>query len=190
MKKQIVISVLSMDRPGIIADVANVIFDLNGDLADMSQSVLDGFFSMIIIATFHKDVSATDIQKRLENIESSTELYCIVKENSEKALSSTSSVPLKNDVYVVTAQGKNRTGLVAALGNFCRERNINILGYQTKLVGNQYSMMLDISLPELLSPDHVHIQLLDTAGKLGLKVVMQHKRLFETVNEISLYQGK
>lgn len=190
MKKQFVISVLSMDRPGIIADVANVIYDFKGDLADMSQSVLDGFFSMIIIATFHNDINAKDIQNRLEKINSSTELYCIVKENSETTSSPRNSASLKNDVYVVTAQGTNRTGLVAAIGNFCRENNINILGYQTKLVGNIYSMMLDICLSEILSPDLVHSQLSEIAGELGLKVVMQHKRLFETVNEISLYQGK
>jgi glycine cleavage system transcriptional repressor len=190
LNKQIVISVLSQDRPGIIADVTNVIYDLKGDLADMSQSVLDGFFSMIIIATFNDSVSTENIRHQLQNIKSSTELSCIVKETGDSHPSSPDISIRKDDIYVVTAQGKNRTGLVAALGNFCRERNINILGYQTKLKGDKYSMMLDISLPEDLSPDQVHDQLSETTEKLGLKVVMQHKRLFETVNEISLYQGK
>ena len=48
MKKQLVISVMSKDRPGIIADITGVILDLGGDLADLNQSVLGGYFSMIL----------------------------------------------------------------------------------------------------------------------------------------------
>ncbi|MBN4071716.1 ACT domain-containing protein [Desulfotalea psychrophila] len=50
MSKQVVISVMSKDRPGIIADVTTVIYDLGGDLADLNQSVLGGYFTMLLIA--------------------------------------------------------------------------------------------------------------------------------------------
>lgn len=44
MKRQLVISVMSKDRPGIVADITGTIFDLDGDLADLNQSVLGGIF--------------------------------------------------------------------------------------------------------------------------------------------------
>lgn len=49
MKKEIIISVLSRDRPGIVADIAGVIYNLEGDLTDLSQSVLGGFFIMTVV---------------------------------------------------------------------------------------------------------------------------------------------
>lgn len=184
LKKHFVISVLAADRPGIIADVADVIYQLEGDLSDMNQSVLNGFFSMIILASFDGKVSADDISCRLNDLETGGEINCLVRETASFA----PPLPLPDgDIYVVTAQGENRTGLVASVSAFCRNRNINILGYDTKLSGNTYSMMLDIMLPVGLSSDDVHRDLAETGSGLGLKIVMQHKKLFETVNEISLF---
>jgi len=184
VKKQVIISVLSKDRPGIIADIANVIYELNGDLADMSQSVLSGFFSMVILANFDRNLPVSDISKKLDDLSTGPELTCVVKETGEKGDPDGSPEP--GDVYVVTAKGKNRTGLVAAMGTFCSDRDINILGYETKLSGDAYYMMLDILLPGNQSPDSVREELAATAGQLGLSIVMQHKSLFKTVNEISL----
>jgi len=184
VKKQVVISVLSKDRPGIIADIANVIYELNGDLADMSQSVLSGFFSMIILANFDRNLPVDEITRKLDSLSTGPELTCVVKETGEK--NNLAGNQAKGDVYVVTAKGKNRTGLVAAMGSYCGGREINILGYETKLSGDAYYMMLDIQLPENLSPDTVREELAGTAGQLGLSIVMQHKSLFETVNEVSL----
>lgn len=184
VKKQIVISVLSKDRPGIIADIANIIYELKGDLADMSQSVLNGFFSMIILANFDAELSIEEISKKMDSISTESSLTCIVKETVDFGAVPTSNIT--GDIYVVTAQGKNRTGLVAAIGSYCKKQNINIIGYVTKLNDDTYSMMLDIVIPDNLSADSVHDDLAEVGGDLGLSIVMQHKSLFETVNEISL----
>ncbi|MBU4585507.1 MAG: hypothetical protein KKE63_10040, partial [Proteobacteria bacterium] len=56
MGKQMVMSVMSKDRPGIVADITGVIYTLQGDLADLNQSVLCDYFSMILIATFDDSV--------------------------------------------------------------------------------------------------------------------------------------
>lgn len=184
MKKQIVISVLSKDRPGIIADVAKIIYELNGDLADMSQSVLNGFFSMIVIAQFDGKVTVESIIEKVNKIKSDVSLEVIVKETDIDAVNYTADSP--SDVYVVTGQGKNRTGLVASIATFCRDHNINIIDYDTKLAKGIYSMILEIDLSNSDSAEMIHEELEKMAVDLGLKIVMQHKNLFETVNEISL----
>lgn len=184
MKKQIVISVLSKDRPGIIADIASVIYELNGDLADMSQSVLNGFFSMVVIAQFDKNVTEKNIIAKVNALKSSTLLKVIVEGTDSDSLNCEINKP--TDIYVLTAQGKNRTGLVASIGSFCRDRNINIIDYVTKLSEGVYSMILEIDLSGSKSTDEIHNELAQMASELGLKIVMQHKSLFETVNEISL----
>jgi glycine cleavage system transcriptional repressor len=184
LKKQIVLSVLSKDHPGIIADVANVIYELHGDLADMSQSVLNGFFSMIVIAQFDKNITIEDITKKLSAVKSTSALEFIVKEINLESIDYKEEYP--TDVYVVTGQGKNRTGLVASIATFCRNHKINIIDYDTKLSNDIYSMILEIDLSKSESAETIHAELEKMAEELGLKIVMQHKNLFETVNEISL----
>lgn len=184
MKKHIVISVLSKDRRGIISDISNVIFELNGDLADISQTILSGFFSMIVIAQFNSDISNQMILDKIHNLDSTTELSCIVRETSDPSVDLIESTP--GDIYVVTAQGKNRTGLVAAMGTFFRDQNINIIEYTTKLSDNTYSMILDIDIPNRISPDSINENLNIMSEDLGLKIIMQHKDLFKAVNEITI----
>jgi len=67
MERQMIISVMSKDRPGIIADVTGAIFELDGDLADLNQSVLCGYLTMILIATFDGSVTPEDVIAKLSH---------------------------------------------------------------------------------------------------------------------------
>ncbi|MCK5200965.1 MAG: hypothetical protein KAR21_21575, partial [Spirochaetales bacterium] len=185
LKKQIVISVMSRDRPGIVADIAGAIYQLNGDLADLSQSVLSGFFIMTVIAQFDSDISVKEIKEKIASIESATSLEVMVKEVDSSEINQSPSLP--EDIYIVTGQGENRTGLVFSMGAFCKDHEINIIDYDTKLSDNMYSMILEIDLTNSESAEVIHEKLNNMAKKLGLEVVMQHKSLFDTVNEISLW---
>ena len=150
----------------------------------MSQSVLNGFFSMIVIAQFDENITAEKIRQKINTIESETSLEVIVKETGFDSINHKESLP--SDIYVVTGQGKNRTGLVAAIASFCSDHNINIIDYDTKLSNDIYSMILEIDLSASESVENIHKKIDVMAEELGLKIVMQHKNLFETVNEISL----
>ncbi len=185
MKKRIVLSVMSLDRPGIVADIAGAIYQLNGDLADLSQSVISGFFIMTVIAQFDSDISVKEIKEKIALIESDTSLEVLVKEVDSSEINQSLSLP--ENIYIVTGQGENRTGLVFSMGAFCKDHEINIIDYDTKLSDNIYSMILEIDLTNSESAEVIHEKLNNMAKELGLKVVMQHKSLFDTVNEISLY---
>lgn len=185
MKKQIVLSVMSKDRPGIVADIAGVIYGLNGDLADLSQTVLSGFFSMIVIARFDDNITAGKIKEKISLIKSDTSLEVTVKEVGTDEIEYPPAQP--KDIYIVTGQGKNRTGLVAAMANFCRDHEINIIDYDTKLADGIYSMILEIDLTNSGSVEIIRKKLDSMAKELGLKIVMHHKSLFDAVNEISFY---
>ena len=185
LKKQIVISVMSRDRPGIVADITGAINDLNGDLADLSQSVISGFFIMTVIAQFDSDISVKEIKEKIGLIESATSLEVMVKKVDCRESNQKSSLP--EDIYIITSQGENKTGLVFSMGSFCKDHDINIIDYDTKLLDNTYSMILEIDLTNSESAEVIHEKLNNMAKKVGLKVVMQHKNLFDAVNEISLY---
>ena len=47
-----ILSIMSQDRVGIVADVAGAIKALRGNLEDMTQTVLRGYFTMILLAEF------------------------------------------------------------------------------------------------------------------------------------------
>ena len=65
--EKIVITVLSADRPGIVAGVTRVLADLNVNILELSQTVLDGVFSMIAIADIK--TSGYDFKKIKKDLE-------------------------------------------------------------------------------------------------------------------------
>ena len=62
--KKAVISVLGTDRKGIIARVSRVLYENDANILDISQTIVSGLFSMILIAdisTCSFDVLKTEL---------------------------------------------------------------------------------------------------------------------------------
>ena len=57
MKKALV-SVTGVDKPGIIAKVSTALFELNVNVLEISQTILDGYFTMLMIV----DVTAASVE--------------------------------------------------------------------------------------------------------------------------------
>ncbi|MBQ3668210.1 MAG: ACT domain-containing protein [Clostridia bacterium] len=53
-QKKVVISVLGLDRKGIIARVSGVLYENEANILDISQTIVSGYFTMILVA----DISA------------------------------------------------------------------------------------------------------------------------------------
>lgn len=183
MGKQMIISVLSEDRPGIIADITGAIYELNGDLADLNQSILSGHLTMILIAFFNGTVTPEDIIARISHIKSPTKLDVIVREIDVLIDINDSETLEKN--YIVTAQGENKSGLVHGISSFCYQHNINILDLATTRTKSRYTMILQLDLSKVGSIIEVRTALQEYGEKSGLHVVMQHHELFKVTNEIT-----
>ena len=61
-----IVSVFSKDRIGIIADVCTVLADMRVNVLDLSQTIMDGMFTMVTLAdTATSDLTFEQIQERL-----------------------------------------------------------------------------------------------------------------------------
>ena len=182
MGKQLVISVMSKDRPGIIADITTVIYNLGGDLADLNQSVLGGYFTMLLIAEFDEKITPEDLFAGFSHIDSETKLEATIKEMQVKLEVERTHLP--NETFIVTAQGVNRKGLVKILGDFFYSRNINVLDLVTTREDDKYTMIFQVDLTHIASMKTIREEL-DSLGKNEeLNLVLQHNDIFMATNEV------
>ena len=66
-KDLVVVTVIGVDRPGIVAGIASVLASFNVNIEDISQTVLRGFFAMIMIADISKATcSLSELRDKLE----------------------------------------------------------------------------------------------------------------------------
>ena len=182
MSTEMIISVMSKDRTGIVADITGAIYELGGDLADLNQSTLGGYLTMILFATFDDGISPAILMEKIDAIESPTTLDVVARETTIAPHPEHSELPPKT--YIMTTQGQNRKGLVYGISSFCFEHDINILDLATTIKGDTYTMVLQLDLSRVESIAEVRSALDTYAHEEGLQVVLQHHDLFKVTNEI------
>ena len=68
-KGRAIITVLGSDRPGIVAAVAGAISDHDANILDISQTILQGIFSMTMLVQLSEDGAAfSDLQEELSSL--------------------------------------------------------------------------------------------------------------------------
>jgi len=110
MRKQMIISVMSKDRPGIIASITGAIFKLGGDVADLNQTVLCGYLTMILNASFEEEVTKEDLHAAISHIKTESKFEVSIKELPLGEVPEGDGPP--EETYVLTVQGPNRGGIV------------------------------------------------------------------------------
>lgn len=64
-----IVTVVGKDRKGIIAKVSNILFENDVNIIDISQTIMQDMFTMIMMVEFNSaDVSVADIDKKLSQI--------------------------------------------------------------------------------------------------------------------------
>ena len=58
-----VITVLGQDRPGIIANVSTKLYELNINILDVSQTIMDGYFTMTMLVDTSESTKPFDEAK-------------------------------------------------------------------------------------------------------------------------------
>jgi len=181
-----VISIMSRDRIGIVYEVSRAISELNGNIADIRQSVLCGYFTMILLAAFPAGISQRDIERKLAEVDARSETAIDAAVKQVERVRSDAPAYRPENAYVLTATGADQVGFVATLTSFCVAHNINILDLSTTISGSDYVMILLVDLQCCQSIADVRRDLHEFAQANNLHIVLQHYDIFRAVNEINL----
>ena len=85
---------------------------------------------------------------------------------------------------MLTASGPDHIGLVAALAEYLRQKDINIIDLATRRENDDYIMMFLVSLPPTLDVAKLQRSLKIAMEEFGLEVGLRHHALFRRANDI------
>lgn len=148
------VTVISKDRPGIVADISEVLFRLGCNLEDSSCTMLGGDFAMILIISHEKPFTKARLSDEFKLLHERTGLTVSVR-----ALSEAEVCPVKEEgeLCLISVYGSDRPGIVYRVTKELAERKINIADLNTKLIGTKeepvYVLMLEAALPDGMSVD-------------------------------------
>ena len=189
--KRYVISVLAPDRVGIVKSITTAITDLGGNIDGMSQTVVHGYFTIILTATFAQAVSQDDIQQAILSQFPRNDASVIVRLFDE-----TLEVKYQegHERYILTLTGKDRPGILKTLTTYLYESNINIEDYYFTIHGDLVTHIGEITIPRDLDIKQLQGELQTLLSSIDLVATLQHENIFRATSEVfsirQLLKGK
>lgn len=184
---KVLISVLGSDQPGIMAKVADVIKTRNGNIENLSQTLLNTVFGALLLVDLPPQDNARDLQQALETACQDMSLFIRVHPWQE-TISDWHQHKPEVQPYIVTAIGPDRQGLVAEIAAELFKHGVNITHIQAIFKGGKNPMdnlmVFEVDVPRSTVMNDLRDALSAIAERLDLEISVQHRKIFESVSNI------
>jgi len=179
MKTYFILSAMGKDRPGIVADVAEVIYECGGNIEDSSMSLLRNHFALLLLfSTEREEVNQklASYLKRLEGEKNLTVFYSPI--TYEEAYP---KVKEQTDRFKITTSGIDHAGIVFRVCRLLANRKVNIIDMETHRVLSAesgtplFEMDIDVEVPRSVSEQGLRETLHHLANELMIDLVLKKK---------------
>jgi glycine cleavage system transcriptional repressor len=179
-----VLDVMSDDHPGIVAAVSNAVESLGGNIDSCSQTVLGGYFTLIMIVSLPEPVEAKELAERVQWSESPGSGYQVIARPA--LVSDGLSREEKLDRFVITAFGKDQPGIVRRFSRYLAGKDINIVDLYGDRTGDEFVLIGQLEIPAHWDIRMLQADLEQMGKELGFTVKLQHENVFVATNQLRL----
>jgi glycine cleavage system transcriptional repressor len=174
---------MAANRTGILAAVATALAELGGDIQEVSQTVMQKFFTIILAADFpdHRDPKV--IVNHLEGVCRPFGVQVILKDPARETLQDQPAEGVEK--YFLTLTGHDTPGIVAQIsGRLARERiDITDLYGLRRENDKSFVMILELAIPVGVDAMTLRSELEQLGGSIGLSATLQHENIFAATND-------
>ena len=150
------LTIVGRDRPGIVSQVTEILFNIGCNIADSSCSILGGQFAMILILEHPEFTARESFGESFKPLEESdlTVALRVLKPGGEVR------PQIEGELCMISVYGADKPGIVYRVASVLGENKVNITDLNTKLVGTKerpvYVMILEAALPEGVNESDVN----------------------------------
>jgi len=165
------VTIISKDRPGIVAETTEVLYRLGCNIEDSSCTMLGGDFAMILIVTHEKPFAKSRLSDEFRILQERTGLVVHLRTLHEDEIS-----PVKEtgELCLISVYGSDQPGIVYRVTKALAECRVNITDLNTRLIGTKeepvYVLMLEAVLPAEMSVDETSQMLESLRTELHVEI--------------------
>jgi glycine cleavage system transcriptional repressor len=179
MKTYFILSAIGKDRPGIVADVSEVIYECGGNIEDSSMSLLRNNFALLLLFSTEREEVNQKLSAGLKRLEWEKKLTVFfspipLEEAHPKAMEPT-------DRFEITTSGIDHAGIVYKVCRLMSDRGVNIVDMETHRVASAesgtplFEMDIHIDVPRSMSEKGLREDLHQLANELVIDLVLKKK---------------
>ena len=182
-----VLTVMSDDHPGIVAAVSDAVESLGGNIDSCSQTVLGGYFTLIMIVSVPEPIDPERLAQRVRGAESSGAGYQVLVRPARAAEASAQG-PAER--FVISAFGEDQPGIVRRFSQYLAGKDINIVDLYGDRNGTQFVLIGQVEVPARWDVRMMQADLEQMGQELGFTVKLQHENVFVATNQLRLIHGQ
>jgi glycine cleavage system transcriptional repressor len=172
LKNYFLLTAFGKDRPGIVAGVSRVLFELGGNIEDASMTRLGGEFTMMLVTSL--PASAAAVEKKLKSLGNKEGLQIAAKPIPAAVAHRPKEEPPK---YLLSVYGTDHPGIVTQIAQALAKRKVSITDLQTKVVGSAqkpvYVMLLELQVSASLDMEGLRSELDQLRQDLKVEISLQ-----------------
>jgi len=165
------VTIISKDRPGIVADTTEVLFRLGCNIEDSSCTMLGSDFAMILIVTHDKPFTKARLADEFRLLQEKTGLMVHLRTLHEEEIRPATPA---GELCLISVYGSDQPGIVYRVTRALADRKVNITDLNTRLIGTKeepvYVLMLEAILPAGMSVDETSALLENLRQELKVEI--------------------
>ena len=168
-----IVTALGQDRPGIVAGVTKVLYQLGCNLEDSAMTRLEGEFAVMLIFSTANRQGPERIRKAFTELERRLKLAIHLKPLSRQE----TRAPRTAGNHLLTVYGADRPGIVYRVAEVLARCGINITDLHTHRSRGKgpslYMMLIEAYIPPHRSAASIERSLKQAAKRLGVQITLR-----------------
>jgi glycine cleavage system transcriptional repressor len=164
--RQLAVTAIGRDQPGVIAGITAVLAELEGNLEDSTATILRGHFAMMLIVS--TPVRSEEVERRLAPVAAALRVVVTVREVAAEA-----EPVSRGTAHVLTVHGADHPGIVSAVTRLIADRAGNITDMTTRLTNDLYLLVAEVDLPPETDVVDLAGQLAGLSKELGVETSLR-----------------
>ncbi len=179
-----VLDVMSNDHPGIVATVTAAVESLGGNIDSCSQTVLGGFFTLIMIISLPEPIEPDVLAERVRQSGTPGSVFQVLARPATRPASF--APPEELDRFVITAFGTDQPGIVRRFSQYLAGKDVNIVDLYGDRKGDDFVLIGQVEVPKRWDIRMLQADLEQMGQELGFTVKLQHENIFVATNQLRL----
>jgi glycine cleavage system transcriptional repressor len=167
--REVAITAVGSDRPGIVAAITEALLGVGGNLADCRAALLRGSFAIVVVAEVPDSVSDAELDAALRPASADLGLGLWI------GPAAAASAAEHGERCVVSVYGADHPGIVAAISRALADHAVNIVDLSSRVVGDPaiYVLGIEAELPAGLTPEGLRDLLDPVAQRQGVELAVE-----------------
>lgn len=185
MRRRYVLTMTAANRVGILAAVTNAMAEVGGNLVEVRQTVLQGFFTLIIAADFPEDRNPDLV---LAHVESACQRFGVQVTLKDPEAERVSTAVLDGtETWLLSLDGNDEPGSLRTLSKFLASHGVDIVDlHAARAEVGGFRATLRLAVPPVVEMESFRGELEAVGERLGLAATLTAESGTETSESLGL----